>query len=150
NPVAEHYLGWTSAQAAGKPLSEVYRVVDERTGKALETLPLTKGQSGDEAEAVAVRLVDRSGRECPVRYSHAPIRGRDGRVHGMIVVFHDVSQVRAMAQQLIWQASHDSLTGLVNRREFERRLADLIDTARSQRRDHALMFMDLDNFKAVN
>jgi diguanylate cyclase (GGDEF)-like protein/PAS domain S-box-containing protein len=150
NPVAEHYLGWTSAQAAGRPLSEVYRVMDERTGNAIEPLPLTARQNEEAPEAIAVRLVDRSGRECPVRYSHAPIRGRDGRVHGMIVVFHDVSQVRAMAQQLIWQASHDALTGLVNRREFERRLADLIETARSQQREHALMFMDLDNFKAVN
>ena len=150
NPVAEHYLGWNSAQAAGRQLSEVYRVVDERTGNAIEPLPLTAAQDAEAAEAVAVRLIDRSGRECPVRYSHAPIRGRDGRLHGMIVVFHDVSQVRAMAQQLIWQASHDSLTGLVNRREFERRLSDLIETARTQRREHALMFMDLDNFKAVN
>jgi diguanylate cyclase (GGDEF)-like protein len=68
----------------------------------------------------------------------------------MIVVFHDISQIRAMAQQLIWQASHDALTGLVNRREFERRLSELIETARNQGREHALMFMDLDNFKAVN
>jgi diguanylate cyclase (GGDEF)-like protein/PAS domain S-box-containing protein len=150
NPVAEQYLGWTSVQAAGKPLSEVYRVLDERSGKPIEPLALAQGAAAGEAEPVAVRLVDRSGRECPVRYSHAPIRGRDGTVHGMIVVFHDVSQIRAMAQQLIWQASHDSLTGLVNRREFERRLTELIDTAKSQRRDHALLFMDLDNFKAVN
>ncbi len=150
NPVAEHYLGWRSAEAAGRPLAEVYRVVDERSGKPIETLPLTEMRPAAEAEPAAVRLVDRSGRECPVRYSHSPIRGRDGAVHGMIVVFHDVSQIRAMAQQLLWQASHDALTGLVNRREFERRLADLIDTARSQRREHALLFMDLDNFKAVN
>jgi diguanylate cyclase (GGDEF)-like protein len=68
----------------------------------------------------------------------------------MIVVFHDISQIRAMAQQLLWQASHDALTGLVNRREFERRLTELIDTARAPEREHALMFMDLDNFKAVN
>jgi len=150
NPVAERYLGWTNAEAEGKRLGEVYRVVDERTGKPVETLPLTGMQGTATGEPVAVRLVDRNGRECPVRYSYAPIRGRDGKVHGMIVVFHDVSQIRAMAQQLIWQASHDSLTGLVNRREFERRLAELIDTAKTQRRDHALMFMDLDNFKAVN
>jgi diguanylate cyclase (GGDEF)-like protein len=65
-------------------------------------------------------------------------------------VFHDISQIREMAQQLLWQASHDALTGLVNRREFERRLTELIDTARTQGREHALMFMDLDNFKAVN
>jgi diguanylate cyclase (GGDEF)-like protein/PAS domain S-box-containing protein len=150
NPVAEQYLGWTSAQAFGKPLSQIYRVLDERSGKSIDPLPLTQASPASEAELVAVRLVDRSGRECPVRYSHAPILGRDGTVHGMIVVFHDVSQLRAMAQQLIWQASHDALTGLVNRREFERRLTELIETAGTQRREHALLFMDLDNFKAVN
>jgi len=151
NPIAERFLGWPSAEAVGKQLSEVYRVVDERTGSPLDALPLTGEQGGvADAEPVAVRLVDRNGRECPVRYSHAPIKGRDGSVHGMIVVFHDVSQIRAMAQQLLWQASHDSLTGLVNRREFERRLGELVETARSQRREHALMYLDMDNFKAVN
>ena len=150
NPVAEQYLGWSSAEAAGRPLSEVYRVLDERSGKPVDPLPLSRAEAAAEAELVAVRLVDRSGRECPVRYSHAPILGRDGTVHGMIVVFHDVSQLRAMSQQLIWQASHDALTGLVNRREFERRLTELVQTAGAQRREHALLFMDLDNFKAVN
>ena len=150
NPVAEQYLGWTSAQASGRPLTEVYRVLDERSGRPIDPLPFTRASAASESEAVAVRLVDRSGRECPVRYSHAPILGRDGTGHGMIVVFHDVSQIRAMAQQLIWQASHDALTGLVNRREYERRLTDLVETARTQRREHALLFMDLDNFKAVN
>ena len=151
NPVAERFLGWPSAEAIGKQLTEVYRVVDERTGRPLESLPLAGAQGGGaDVEPVAVRLVDRNGRECPVRYSHAPIKGRDGSVHGMIVVFHDVSQIRAMAQQLLWQASHDSLTGLVNRREFERRLGELVETARSQRREHALLYMDMDNFKAVN
>ena len=150
NPVAEQQLGWTGAEAIGKPLSEIYRVLDERTGKPIDPLPLTETAGGGEAELTAVRLVDRSGRECPVRYSHAPILGRDGTVHGMIVVFHDVSQLRAMSQQLLWQASHDSLTGLVNRREFERRLTELIETAGTQRREHALLYMDLDNFKAVN
>ncbi|MBI2295427.1 MAG: EAL domain-containing protein [Betaproteobacteria bacterium] len=149
NPVAEEYLGWSGGEARGRPLHEVYRVIDERTGGAIDPLSESAGGApgGDPA---AVRLLDRGGRECPIRYSHAPIRGRDGTVHGMIVVFHDVSQVRAMAQQLTWQASHDALTGLVNRREFERRLTELIDTARAQRREHALLFMDLDNFKAVN
>jgi diguanylate cyclase (GGDEF)-like protein/PAS domain S-box-containing protein len=153
NPVAEQYTGWTTKEARGKALADIYRVIDERTGKGLEALASTNGVPADENDhgaAVSVRLVDRNGRECPIRYSHAPIRNRDGRVLGMIVVFHDISQIRAMAQQLLWQASHDALTGLVNRREFERRLTELIDTARTQSREHAIMFMDLDNFKAVN
>ena len=151
NPVAEHYTGWSTADARGRPLAEVYRVSDERTGRIFDALgPQPEPAPGEEAGAVSVRLLDRNGRECPIRYSHAPIRSREGSVLGMIVVFHDISQIRAMAQQLLWQASHDALTGLVNRREFERRMSELIETARTGEREHALMFMDLDNFKAVN
>ena len=151
NPVAEQYTGWTSVEARGRALAEIYRVMDERTGKPFDALaPQPAPSPGEEGAAVSVRLVDRNGRECPIRYSHAPIRSREGRALGTIVVFHDISQIRAMAQQLLWQASHDALTGLVNRREFERRLTELIDTARAQEREHALVFMDLDNFKAVN
>jgi diguanylate cyclase (GGDEF)-like protein/PAS domain S-box-containing protein len=151
NPVAEQYTGWTTEEARGRPLGEIYRVTDERTGKSFDALGSQPEPPPDEeAGPVSVRLIDRNGRECPIRYSHAPIRSHAGRVLGMIVVFHDISQIRAMAQQLLWQASHDALTGLVNRREFERRLAELIETARSSEREHALMFMDLDNFKAVN
>jgi diguanylate cyclase (GGDEF)-like protein/PAS domain S-box-containing protein len=150
NPVAEQYTGWTTEQARGRPLAEVYRVIDERSGKPVDALARAPAPDDGGEDAASVRLVDRSGRECPIRYSHAPIRSRDGRPLGMIVVFHDISQIRAMAQQLIWQASHDALTGLVNRREFERRLAELIETSVAQDRQHALLFMDLDNFKAVN
>jgi diguanylate cyclase (GGDEF)-like protein/PAS domain S-box-containing protein len=151
NPVAEQYTGWSTAEARGRPLTEIYRVVDERTGNTFDPLGPPPTPSGETTgPAPLVRLVGRHGRECPIRYSHAPIRSRDGETLGMIVVFHDVSQMRAMAQQLLWQASHDSLTGLVNRREFERRLGELIETARTQQREHALLFMDLDNFKTVN
>jgi diguanylate cyclase (GGDEF)-like protein/PAS domain S-box-containing protein len=151
NPVAEQYTGWSTDEARGRPLAEIYRVVDERTGTTFDPVAAPAKSSGESgAVAASVRLVNRNGRECPVRYSHAPIRSRDGETLGMIVVFHDVSQMRAMAQQLLWQASHDALTGLVNRREFERRLGELIETAHTQHREHALLFMDLDNFKTVN
>ncbi len=150
NPVAERYTGWLTPEAHGKPLEEIYRVIDERTGRAVEPFSVDATGSREERDSGSVRLVDRSGRECPIRYSLEAIRSRNDRVLGMIVVFHDISQIRAMSQQLIWQASHDALTGLVNRREFERRLTGLIETANSGSREHALMFMDLDNFKAVN
>jgi len=151
NPVAEQYTGWRTAEARGRPLAEIYRVIDERTGETVEPLAHAAGSGLQEnGDAGSVRLLDRNGRECPIRYSQAPILSREGRTLGMIVVFHDISQIRAMAQQLIWQASHDALTGLVNRREFERRLGELLETAKAESREHALMFMDLDNFKAVN
>src|SRR5690606_11557069 len=106
NPVAEQYTGWSTAEARGRPLTDIYRLTDERTGRALDPLaPQPSPSAGEEAGAVSVRLQDRNGRECPIRYSHAPIRSRAGRTLGMIVVFHDISQIRAMAQQLLWQAS---------------------------------------------
>lgn len=150
NPVAERYTEWSTGDARGHPLREIYRVIDERTATAIDPLAHTGPQGVPEEADAAMRLVSRSGRECPIRFSSAPISTADGKRLGTIVVFHDISQIRAMAQQLIWQASHDALTGLVNRREFERRLAELIETARSKGREHALMFMDLDNFKSVN
>jgi len=151
NPIAERYTEWPTAEARGRPLAEIFRVLDERTGEAID--PLASGDDGArnaEGEAASMRLVSRSAREWPIRFSSAPITAASRRPLGTIVVFHDISQIREMAQQLIWQASHDALTGLVNRREFERRLVALIETARSKGREHALMFMDLDNFKAVN
>lgn len=151
NPIAERYTEWTTAEARGRPLAEIFRVIDDRTAKAIDPLTAAGGQTaGEEGEAASMRLMSRTGRECPIRFSSAPINAASGRRLGTIVVFHDISQIRAMAQQLLWQASHDALTGLVNRREFERRLSELIETARSKGRQHALMYMDLDNFKAVN
>ncbi|MDP3689360.1 MAG: EAL domain-containing protein, partial [Sulfurimicrobium sp.] len=80
----------------------------------------------------------------------SPICNRSGDVIGAVVVFHDVSHARQMANQLSWQAAHDALTGLANRREFERLLQELIDSAAVDGKHHAVLFMDLDQFKVVN
>ncbi len=147
NPVAEQYTGWQSADARGQPLDTVYCLVDEQTGKPI---PHTGGNVGAGPRGVTVRLLGRIGNACAIRDSSADIHDSDGQLVGRVVVFHDVSQIQEMAQQLTWQASHDPLTGLINRREFERRLDDLLESARAENKQHALMYMDLDNFKTVN
>ena len=149
NPVAELYTGWSSAEAHGQPLDAVYRVVDDKTGQPLPH------PGGDEtgarnATGIAARLQRRDGTTCAIRDSSAAIHSGEGNLVGWVVVFHDVSQIEEMAQRLTWQASHDSLTGLVNRREFEQRLTELVASARGDNRQHALLYLDLDNFKAVN
>lgn len=149
NPVAEEYTGWKSAEAKGQPLDAVYRVVDEQTGKQIPH-PGGHEVGARGAQGMTVQLLGRTGNICAIRDSSAPIHDRDDHLVGWVVVFHDVSQIQEMAQQLSWQASHDPLTGLVNRREFERRLAVLIESARGDARPHALLYMDLDNFKTVN
>jgi diguanylate cyclase (GGDEF)-like protein len=92
----------------------------------------------------------RDGAEFAVRASAAPIRNRDDRIIGAVLVFHDVSEKRRLTQQLTWQASHDALTGLPNRREFETRLAHALAVARAERHHHVLLYVDLDQFKVVN
>ena len=149
NPVAEEYTGWKSSDAKGQSLDVVYRVVDEQTGKPIPH-PGGNAVGARGTEGMTVRLLGRSGNMCAVRDSSAPIHNSEGNLVGWVVVFHDVSQIQEMAQQLSWQASHDALTGLVNRREFERRLAGLIEAVRADGKQHALLYMDLDNFKTVN
>ncbi len=150
NPVAEQYTGWSGTDAKGQPLEAVYRVVNEQTGKPIPQPGRDETAAHGTPRGVTVRLVGRSGNTCAIRDSYAPIHDSTGKLVGWVVVFHDVSQIEEMAQQLTWQASHDALTGLLNRSEFERQLADLIDAVRRENKQHALMYMDLDNFKTVN
>ncbi len=151
NMVAERYTGWRTAEARGLPLTVVYRVFDEQGGGPL-AYPVTTGALSADADesGATLRLMHRDGSEHAVRDSSSPITDRSGEIIGMIVVFHDVSHMKAMAQQLSWQASHDPLTGLVNRREFERRLGELLETSKHDGRHHALLYLDLDRFKRVN
>jgi len=152
NPAAEALTGWSAAQAAGRPLHEVYRVIDEHSRAPLDYIaagPPSAAAPGD-PERSAVRLIRRDGQETSVHDSFTEVRETGAARTGYAVVFHDVTQMRALAQQLSWQASHDSLTGLVNRRELENRLGQLVDSARTQGRHHVLLYIDLDKFKTVN
>ncbi len=152
NAAAEELTGWSRAEALGQPMHMVYRIIEEHSRAAVDYIAQGAPEStqlADPARA-AVRLIRRDGQETSVHDSFTEVRDQSQRRTGYVVVFHDVSQLRAMAQQLSWQASHDSLTGLVNRRELESRLNQLLDSAHSQGRQHVLLYIDLDNFKTVN
>jgi diguanylate cyclase (GGDEF)-like protein len=95
-------------------------------------------------------LIRRDGHEFAIEDSAAPIRNRDGTVIGVVLVFHDNTESHAMAREISYQASHDALTGLINRREFEHRLSQLISQAVAEQQQHALLYLDLDLFKIVN
>jgi diguanylate cyclase (GGDEF)-like protein len=82
-------------------------------------------------------------------YSAYPLRENDV-ISGAVLVFRDVTEAQALASQLAWQASHDALTGLVNRQEFERRVVNVLDNAHREGGAHALCYLDLDQFKVVN
>ena len=95
-------------------------------------------------------LISRGGEEYDIDDSAAPIRGRDGQVLGAVLVFHDVTETRRLARQLEHDATHDALTGLINRPEFERRLERALASAQRYDAHHALCYLDLDQFKVVN
>lgn len=152
NMVAEHLTGWQSSEVIGKPLSDAFSILNEATRTPVEN-PASRALRDGQAIAVADQalLVNRRGQEIAIRDSAAPIRDRAGNTIGAVMVFHDVSKEFRLRRALAYQASHDALTGLINRREFEKRLNEALLMARSDPRvTHALLYLDLDQFKVVN
>lgn len=151
NGVAERLTGWSEAEALGMPLDVVMPLVREGERDPIENCALrclAEGRAVDLEDGVVLRR--RDGTEVPVGDSAAPIRTPDGRTTGVVLVFRDESEKRRIGQRLLHEASHDQLTGLLNRREFERRLERAIRGASENDNQHAVVFMDLDRFKQVN
>jgi diguanylate cyclase (GGDEF)-like protein/PAS domain S-box-containing protein len=151
NPVAENVTGWKGSSARGLPLQAVFRLIDETT-RQLAPNPIETVLREERTVEVpqTMLLVKNDGNEVPVVHSAAPIRDRAGKITGVVLVLHDVSSERQYAAKLSYQASHDSLTGLINRGEFENRLGMALKTAAQLGRHHAVMYLDLDQFKVVN
>jgi len=152
NPVAESLTGWENREAQGQLIGDVLTVVDEATRVASESpimRCLREGRVLGLSEHTV--LVNRRGQELAIQDSAAPIRDRAGNLIGAVMVFHDVSKERRLHRALHYQASHDALTGLINRREFENRLTAAVENARQDTGSrHALLYLDLDQFKLVN
>ena len=152
NPSAEALLGHRLAEVDGKPFADVVTVVDEADRKALVDPVRQCLASGVRVSLGrrAVMLTSVDGSEHSIELSAAPLIGDNGEASGAVVLLHDVTELRGFARQMTYQASHDALTGLVNRREFERRLQDCLELARAGAQTHVLCYLDLDRFKAVN
>jgi diguanylate cyclase (GGDEF)-like protein/PAS domain S-box-containing protein len=151
NPVAEQLTGWRLEDAMGKSVEEVFRAFHEETCEPLEN-PLTASIRRVRASK-SVRpmlLIRRDGNELYVESTAAPIRDGAGQVVGAVLVFHDVSESRELNRKLSYHASHDLLTGLVNRREFEARLERALKSAKANEASYALCYLDIDQFKMVN
>ncbi len=152
NRAAETMTGVVRDQAIGKRVGDLFTLIDETDRRQL----------GDPVErCLAMRrrvnmgrralMVARDGeQETSVELSASPIRGPGNSISGTVIVFHDVSEIRGLTRQMSYQATHDPLTGLINRREFERRLVEAMESAQAEETSHMLLYMDLDRFKAVN
>ncbi len=151
NPAAERLTGWEASKAAGESLSTVFNIVDEDSGKPIQS-PLEhclEQKNVVQLPAPTLLLAD-GGEEYAIQYTAAPIHAPDGAIHGVVLVFKDVTEARRMEQELSYQATHDPLTGLVNRKEFGHRLHTALNITRESGAVHTLLFLDLDQFKLVN
>ncbi len=152
NRAAEGMTGADRESATGLRISDVFSLIDEGDRRSL----------GDPVErCLAMRrrvnmgrralLVSRDGEhEHSIEITASPIKGPGNSISGTVVVFHDVSEIRGLTRQMSYQATHDPLTALINRREFERRLQEAMDAVHAEEGVHILCYMDLDRFKAVN
>jgi diguanylate cyclase (GGDEF)-like protein/PAS domain S-box-containing protein len=151
NLVAETMTGWCREEAIGKPLAEVFQIVDGGTRKsARDPMEMAVEQNRTVGLTLNCILIRRDGFESAIEDSAAPIHDRVGRVIGAVIVFHDVSAARAMSHQMTHSAQHDVLTNLPNRMLLNDRVTQTISLARRQNRPFAILFLDLDRFKHIN
>lgn len=153
NPEAERLTGWSEAEAQGLPLQQVLKIIRAHQPAADEKLArlLAEGRLGELCTAVDeyAILLRRDQETLAISASATPIHDSGGKLYGAVFVFRDISDTREMVKRLTYQATHDALTGLINRPEFERRLERVLSTNASDAQ-HALLYLDLDQFKVVN
>lgn len=151
NPVAEKLTGWTTAAARGVSSVTVFRIVDDLTRlRARSPVEMCLASDQDADIAGCTVLTARDCREYFIEHSAAPIRSAGGDTLGVVLVFRDVSEQRRLNREMTYRATHDTLTGLFNRDEFERRLELTLVSAHKGEAQYALMYIDLDEFKLVN
>ena len=151
NPVAEVLTGWNVQAARGQSLNKVFDLVNRKNGEkpfisAEQCLLIERTVIGDDNST----LVRRDGAKHDIEHVGSPIRDARGRLAGAALIFRDVTEKRSMQVRLTWAASHDALTGLINRAEFEKRVEKLVSEPDNPGKTHVLCFVDLDRFKAIN
>ncbi|ODT70973.1 MAG: hypothetical protein ABS69_15120 [Nitrosomonadales bacterium SCN 54-20] len=150
NPVAEAMAGCSSDDAKGLPLQDIFQIIHAETNE-LASSPVERVLRNKETVSLNSHalLIRRDGQTFPIEDSAAPIRDQNGSIIGIVLVFRDVSHAQKMAMEMRYQATHDALTGLINRHEFERRLKQILERDKGAD-EHTLLYLDLDQFKIVN
>jgi Amt family ammonium transporter len=144
NSAAERMTRWRSEEALGRSIDSVVHLLDDQTGKRVDVLPgeLPGGPSNS-------RLIRRDGTELPVRCEVRKLVTPSAQAT-WVVELRDLSELRGLESQMLFRATHDGLTGLFDRVEFERRLGEALADSRDKENTHALCYVDLDNFKIIN
>jgi diguanylate cyclase (GGDEF)-like protein/PAS domain S-box-containing protein len=152
NMTAQELIGQQQSEAVGKPLSAALKLSDISTESNF-IFPLAPRLNQDEFQYLnnsPYHLERNDNKERIVQLSISEITSNNHSVVGNVLVIRDITESHHMTHQISWQATHDTLTGLINRVEFESRLSDALELSRADRTSHALMYLDLDQFKVVN
>ncbi|MGH8239906.1 MAG: EAL domain-containing protein, partial [Steroidobacteraceae bacterium] len=152
NQVGEQLIGVSAVDAIGKSITDIITLLDEGDRRSLgdPVRHCLATQSKVTAGRRGLMISRGGGEERSVELTVTPLRSQKGDLIGTVIVVRDVSELRGITRQMSYQASHDALTGLVNRREFERRLEEALEMAHSNEARHVLCYLDLDRFKVVN
>ena len=151
NPMAEQLTGWSETEAEGKPLVQVMHALKEDSHKRIyDPAENIEYKTVLDEPVSAILIQHNSNIETPVEYIVAPMRDHEDEIAGIVIIIHDESVQRSLNRQLTFQATHDALTGLINRYEFERRLKTVISTQKNNQSINTLCYIDLDQFKLVN
>jgi diguanylate cyclase (GGDEF)-like protein/PAS domain S-box-containing protein len=152
NPAAERLLGTSIEQARGMPLADVVHFADEASADTVrDAIARCCAERHIVSDIPHAMLTDAEGQRHAIENAVAPVALADGELIGAVMIFHDITESKRLMNRLGFEASHDALTGLANRREFETRLQRTIDHCKlPQAGTAALLYMDLDQFKIVN
>ncbi len=151
NRAAEGMTGWSRRDANGRPIAEVFHIINGQTREAV-TSPVSQVLALDEVRSLNANttLINRDGSESEIEDSLSPIHDWDGQLTGAVIVFHDISAAQAMTRKMAHLAQHDFLTNLPNRLLLNDRIAQALTAAKRHSMPLTLLFLDLDNFKNIN
>ena len=151
NSHAEHLTGYQLHKSINTPVDNILILkADSNTNILVNPIVHAIESNRSISTSDNTILVNAELLECAIELTADPIRDLDDQVHGAVVIFRDVSENRELALKLHYQASHDALTGLVNRREFEIRLEKAVSKAQQEDIQYSLCYLDLDQFKIIN
>ncbi len=151
NPLAEQLTGHRNSQVYGKPLLEIFQAIDAESGLPVEDQIWRALRTGESRSYQSECLLKRRGEsDLLIRLNCLPMKNATGAVEGVVLLFEDITELRGVERQLIYQSTHDALTGLLNRKEFEGRLVKVINSSRRTGQESCLLVMDLDQFKVIN
>jgi len=151
NPMAEQLTGWSLEEANGNPISSIMHILHESTSKRIENpIENIENRTVLDEPVSAILIQNDSGIETPIEYVAAPMQSNNSAIIGIVIIIHDESVQRSLNRQLTFQATHDALTGLINRYELERRLKNILSSPPSESVHNSLCYLDLDQFKLVN